>query len=340
MSGNPKGRKRLNLPRLQSEVQEDFTAPSTEDLGTTGLPTVKLSDLEIGASLGHGASACVYVAEHKPTNHTYALKKIPYLESKENVKQVVTELYLLHTLRHPNIVQFYTAFYAVGYVYILMELIEGGSLNDLLQVSPQVPEDALGALAFQCLQGLHHLRINHIIHRDLKPSNILVTKKGGVKIADFGMSKQLRQSTDSTQSFLGTLCYMSPERLREEKYGFLSDIWSFGIIIYQCAAGKFPLIDIKSPKHANLWNLIAELSNDVVVSLPPQYSPEIVDFITGCLRLNPQERTPVDILLNHPWIQKYNKPESQESFVKWSGEIQSKIAEKRKEDINSMKDFK
>ncbi|KAK8834452.1 hypothetical protein M9Y10_036312 [Tritrichomonas musculus] len=329
-----------NLPNIKPEVQPEFSEPSTEDLGTTGLPAVKLSDIELGDSLGRGASGSVEVAKLKTTNNTYALKKIQYRESKENIKQVVNELHLLNKLHHPNIVQFYTAFYSGGFVYILMELIQGGSLNDLLQISPQVPEDALGGLAYQCLQGLFHLRKNHIIHRDLKPSNILITQKGEVKIADFGMSKQLEQSTDKVQSFLGTMCYMSPERLREEKYGFLSDIWSFGIIIYQCAAGKYPLIDIKNPKNTNVWSLIGQLTNDVTVQLPPQYSPEIVDFISGCLRIDPQERTAVDILLNHPWVQKYTKPEDQEPFIKWSGVIQAKIAEKKKETLDSLKDFK
>ena len=329
-------RNKMNLPQIRPDSPGDIVAQPDQDEKefTKGLPSVKLSDIEFGETLGSGASASVSVATIKQSGQVVAVKKIAFRAKREATLQIVAELHALRILHHENIVQLHTAFYSQGHVYILMEYINGGSLSDFLNICPQVPEPVLGRLAYQCAQGLLYLRHNHYLHRDLKPSNILITNNGEVKIADFGMARQLEKSIDTAQSFLGTMVYMSPERLREEEYNFLSDTWSFGIIIYQCAVGKFPLFDAKK---SNLWELIGKLTNDVVVKLPPEYSPELTDFISGCLRINPNDRTPVEQLVNHPFLAKYSTPASQVPLLKWTHDVQNKIKESRRSTEESLK---
>ncbi|OHT17457.1 Mitogen-activated protein kinase kinase 2 [Tritrichomonas foetus] len=333
-----RSRRMINLPQLRPDSPSEITAPPLPDENelTKDFPKIKINDLDFGPTLGHGASANVYRVTHRQTGKEYAIKKISFREKKEITQQVVTELHALRVLKHENIVQLYSAFYSSGHMYILMELIDGGSLSDILKVSPYIPEPVIGRLAYHVVQGLLYLRQHHYLHRDLKPSNILITQKGEVKIADFGMARQLDRSVDTAQSFLGTMVYMSPERLREEGYSFLSDIWSFGIIIYQCAVGKFPLFDAKN---SNLWELISKLSSDVEVKLPQQYSAELTDFITGCLKINPNNRTPVDSLIDHPFLARYKDPAAQAPLLQWTLDVQRKIEETNKARNESLKNF-
>ena len=93
----------------------------------------------------------------------------------------------------------------------------------------------------QCLNGLRFLhKVKHQIHRDLKPENILMNSLGEVKLTDFGISKQLGSTIDFASSFIGTMTYMSPERIQCKPYTYASDIWSFGIIVYEMAVGSLP----------------------------------------------------------------------------------------------------
>ncbi len=96
-------------------------------------------------------------------------------------------------------------------------------------------------MARQALAGLRHLhRELRVIHRDIKPSNMLLTSSGQLKITDFGVSGQLTNSVSQALSWVGTLTYMSPERIKGESYSFNSDVWSLGLLLVQCAIGRFP----------------------------------------------------------------------------------------------------
>ncbi|KAH0788632.1 STE family protein kinase [Histomonas meleagridis] len=317
-------RRKIGIPKLTAletkppnkEVEPKPLVPKTEQ-GNSKHHQFEFQDFEIGPSLGSGASSTVYKAIHIPTGKVYAVKKIAFHnQPKELTQQVVSETYALRVLSHENIVTLNTVIYHKGFVYIVMPLIDGGSLFDMLRFSPIVPEAALGRIAWQCLQGLLYIRKNKFLHRDFKPGNILITKSGEVKIADFGMARQLNQSIDQAQSFLGTICYMSPERLNEKKYNFQSDLWSFGIILYQCALGRFPISfgDSKSP---NYWDLIGKLTTDIDVKLPPQYSPGLTDLIASCLRIDPAKRVPVERLVEHPWVVQFRDKSANGPLLQW-----------------------
>ena len=119
-----------------------------------------------------------------------------------------------------------------------------GSLADTLKLSGTIPEKYIAHIAKQVLLGLNYLHTTRrLIHRDIKPSNILI-KGNNIKLADFGVSGQLDESQNSAKnSFVGTVTYMSPERINGKPHSFDSDVWSLGLTLAECALGRFPYID-------------------------------------------------------------------------------------------------
>lgn len=121
--------------------------------------------------------------------------------------------------------------------------MDGGSLENIIKiynlakVKAYIDEQVLAKIALQILCGLSYLHSNNQLHRDVKPANVLFNTKGQVKLTDFGISKQIDQDKDFTKTSVGTRSYMSPERIKGGEYDYKSDIWGFGLIMYQLATG-------------------------------------------------------------------------------------------------------
>jgi serine/threonine protein kinase len=164
------------------------------------------------------------------------------LELKENIrKQIILELKTLHKTQCEQVVAFYDAFYEEGSILIALEYMDAGSLSEVLSKSGPIPENIMAKITKQVLQGLNYLHKKlHLIHRDIKPSNILINKAGQVKISDFGVSGQLAHTLSQCASWVGTVTYMSPERIRGSSYSYDSDIWSLGLALLECALGHYP----------------------------------------------------------------------------------------------------
>jgi mitogen-activated protein kinase kinase 1 len=131
------------------------------------------------------------------------------------------------------------------------------------------------------------------------------------------MARQLAMSVDKAQSFIGTMCYMAPERLRAEGYGFKSDVWSLGLIVYECAAGRFPVGE--SPARVTVFDFVADKVGEagIPVELPAGYSPELRDFITRCLRVDVDEREGIETLVEHPWALRYKDESANAALLEW-----------------------
>ena len=289
-------------------------------------PSFRVEDIVLHETLGSGASSTVVRATYTKSGQSFALKRIPFRESQSVLQQIIQEIYALRHLRHPNIVELQTAFYINGCINIMTNLVDGGSLSDYLKLTPQLQEPTIGKICWYILQGLHYLRQQRFLHRDLKPSNVLISRTGQVLIADFGMSRHLNASVEKAESFLGTMCYMSPERLKNESYGFESDIWSLGLILYECALGRFPLTG--NPLKFDYWDLISEFEKSLNVKLPPQYSPALTKFITKCLQVDPDERASVDELLADPWIQQFSEGKHEQALTTWLSVVEKKKIER------------
>ena len=323
-----RARRKVNLePVNTSAKKEKSSVPS--------LPITKatINDFETKESLGHGSQSIVYRVVKKDTGEVFALKKIKLLDDPKELQNIVTDVYCLNILRHPNIVRIYSAFFVDEHLQILMGYNDGLSLADYLRFTPTMPEPALGRLVWYVLQGLSYLRRNHYLHRDLKPSNILLSKSGEVKIADFGMARHLSASIENAQSFIGTWSYMAPERINNKFYSFKSDIWSLGMITYQCALGAFPYPGDSST--LNFWDLQAFVQKDISVNLSSDYSSGCKDFITDCLKVDPELRAAVEELVQHPWVLLYSNESADKPLQDWILQNERK-REAEKKSLNSL----
>ncbi len=130
-----------------------------------------------------------------------------------------------------------------GLVYIALEYMDRGSLAGLLNKVQVMNEQVIGLISAPILKGLEFLHKNHRIHRDIKPCNILLNKRGEIKIADFGVSGLIDFTYQPKSTWIGTAAYMSPERFRNEEYFNDTDLWSLGLLMVECAVGRYPLCE-------------------------------------------------------------------------------------------------
>ncbi|CBN78311.1 Mitogen-activated protein kinase kinase (MAP2K) [Ectocarpus siliculosus] len=260
--------------------------------------SVVYEDLEIAEVIGRGCSSVVLRARHVGTDRPLALKVINMFE-KGKRHQLINEINALYDASHPTVIQFLGAFYREGAVTIITEYMDGGSLLNVLQQVGAVPERALSSVAYQVLLALDYLkRGKRIVHRDIKPSNLLINSQGVVKVTDFGTSAGLQSSFAMCGTFVGTFKYMSPERMKSERYSYSSDVWSLGLVLMECATGEFPYRD-----ETTAIDLVQTIVDAPAPELDPSSFPaEFCSFVADCLRKRPDDRSPAQALLGAPWI--------------------------------------
>eukprot|EP01016_Furgasonia_blochmanni_P055353 TRINITY_DN923_c0_g3_i2.p1 TRINITY_DN923_c0_g3~~TRINITY_DN923_c0_g3_i2.p1 ORF type:complete len:362 (-),score=52.53 TRINITY_DN923_c0_g3_i2:219-1304(-) len=280
---------------------------------------LKLADLKSGAVLGQGSSGMVEKMYYEEKKIYVALKAIALDTHDETFKKrLKIELDTLMKCNSPYIVSCYAAFYEEAKIFIAMEYMDKGSLASILKEVKTIPEVILGYVTYQALKGLEYLhKTMKVIHRDIKPSNILVNSKGEVKIADFGVSGVIEFTHDFRTSFVGTVTYMSPERIRGEPYGSDTDLWSLGLSIFEMATGRFPYPDPDSGVQTlGFWDLVHYINTHPAPKLPSTFSKDICDFVSICLGKESGKRSSATELLKHPFVKKY-EGKTIESFVGW-----------------------
>ena len=192
--------------------------------------------------LGEGGMGVVYKAEDTKLKRNVAIKFLPRFISsnKEEQQRFEIEAQAAASLNNPNISTIHAIENANDQVFIVMEFIDGFELKEKLKAGP-IPVSETLNIAKQIAQGLETAHSKGIIHRDIKSSNIMITKNGNVKIMDFGLAK-IGHGTEITKigTTIGTTAYMSPEQTRGETVNQQTDIWSFGIILYEMLTGELP----------------------------------------------------------------------------------------------------
>lgn len=269
-------------------------------------------DVVIGKILGKGSSAIVQQALHKPTNSQIALKTINVYD-KEKRKQLMNDIKAMEHSDCPFIVRFYGAYFEEGYVKVALEYMDGGSLRDCLARSgaSAIPENILSKVTQQVLNGLMYLhKIKHQVHRDIKPDNVLVDTSGAAKLSDFGISKDLGVTIGICNTFVGTVIYMSPERINGKKYSYSSDLWSLGLMLIELATGRYPY-----PKTNTYIEMVENIMTGAEPTLPRSFSEDFRDFVTHCVKKQPEQRWSVIQLAAHPWVLKFSQ--SQVSISSW-----------------------
>jgi serine/threonine protein kinase len=269
--------------------------------------------------LGRGASGIVYKSLHLPTMRIVAVKNIPVYETEKR-HQMVKELKALYknlvpitgdgstTARGgtkygpcPQIVSFHDAFMnpEEGNISIILEYMDGGSLQDIVDTGGCAQESVLANVSYRVLVALKFIHDKHQLHRDIKPSNLLINHNGEVKVSDFGIVREMESTVAKANTFVGTLTYMSPERISGEEYSYASDIWSFGLSILAVAIGKYPM-----NTEGGYWGLLHNLRDEPSPKLPEdEFSPEFCEFIDLTLCKDPKERWDCESLLNHPFLE-------------------------------------
>lgn len=264
--------------------------------------------------LGQGASGKVFKAIHVNTLKLVAAKVVPVFDTEKR-HQMVKELHALYanltpikdrkgaradsSAPCPFVVSFYDAFIspADGNVSIVMEYMDGGSLQDIVDTGGVTSESVLANISWRLLQGLEFIHRHGQIHRDIKPANLLINHRGDVKISDFGIVREMSSPEDMASTFVGTLTYMSPERISGEPYSFPADIWSIGLSIMTTALGEFPM-----DASGGYWGLLSRLRDGDPPTMPDRFSPNLRDFVSRMLARDPKERWTATQLLRHPFL--------------------------------------
>jgi tetratricopeptide (TPR) repeat protein/tRNA A-37 threonylcarbamoyl transferase component Bud32 len=251
-----------------------------------------LAQFEILAELGRGGMGVVYKARHRQLNRLVALKMIGEGRhaSGEVRERFLIEAEAVARLRHPNIVHIYEIGEADGRPYVLLELLEGGSLADRLKGTTQ-PGRAAAELMVTLALAMHAAHQAGIVHRDLKPANILFDRDGTPRISDFGLAKRLEVAEPRTETgqIMGTPSYMAPEQARGEAraIGPPADIYALGAVLYEMLTGKPPF------KGSSVMETIHMVVYDDVV--PPsridaRIPRDVETICLKCLEKEPQKR--------------------------------------------------
>jgi tetratricopeptide (TPR) repeat protein len=235
-------------PTVAAEVTGSLFDASFSSHATPGYPTAERTlagvvgnRYEILALIGEGGMGRVYKARDRELDKVIALKTIRTQEDAAAVSRFKQELLLARRITHKNVVRIYDLGEADGVKFFTMEFIEGETLKALIRRRGKIPAAEAIALSRSILGALHEAHEAGVVHRDLKPQNIMVDTRGVPHLMDFGIARSIEtEGLTATGAILGTPDYMSPEQVRGEKAGRASDIFSFGVILYEMLTGDIP----------------------------------------------------------------------------------------------------
>jgi serine/threonine protein kinase len=211
-----------------------------------------------------------------------------YVNDEEFIRRFRREAQSAASLSHPNIVSIYDVGQELEVHYIVMEYVEGVTLNDVIKERAPLQVEEAVHFASQICDALDHAHVNQIIHRDIKPHNILIGKNGRVKVTDFGIARATSSSSiTQTGSVVGSVHYFSPEHAKGTTTGAKSDLYSLGIVLYQMLTAKLPFIG-DSPISVALKHLQETIVEPRKVNaLIPQ---SVENIILKAVRKNQEER--------------------------------------------------
>ncbi|HEX8247157.1 MAG TPA: serine/threonine-protein kinase, partial [Pyrinomonadaceae bacterium] len=275
----------------------------------TGALEIGDKKLEAGKSFGHyeivkqigaGGMGEVYLAQDKKLDRKVAVKilNVKFAGNESNLARFTQEAKAASGLNHPNILVIHEIGEADDMNFIVSEFIEGKTLREIMREAPMKLSEALD-ICIQIANALSAAHAAHIVHRDIKPENVMIRPDGYVKILDFGLAKLVEQKAIGLEDepakqnqtakglILGTVNYMSPEQAKGERIDRRTDVFSFGVLVYEMIAGKTPFAgDSMSETFANLINAEPQPLSHFAANAPE----ELQRIVAKALRKNKTER--------------------------------------------------
>ncbi len=269
-------------PATPGGKQSDPLDSTSTELGLR-VGTVLANRYCILGMLGMGGMGRVYLAEDQKLEMHVAIKVLREVLSRDPgaVKRLIAEARHSMRLSHPNVVRVHNFEDGEMFKFLVMEYVEGGTLAGRIAEQGKLTEEETRRIAVEACKGLEHAHEQNVIHRDIKPANMLLGKSGAVKIADFGIARECRDSVSrlTSQVDSGTLLYASPEQLIG-KSNDASDIYSLGIVLYEMLTGQPPF------RSGDITYQIRQIVPDPPVGV----SPELSAIVLKCLEKKPERR--------------------------------------------------
>jgi eukaryotic-like serine/threonine-protein kinase len=249
----------------------------------------KFGHYELMSVVGSGGQGVVYRAVDNNLNRLVALKllRTEYSEDPEFVRQFEHEARLTASINHPNVVRVYSFGADEGHVYLAMELVDNGTMDDLLEKLGRIPEARALQIGIEVAQGLRAGHEKGLIHRDVKPGNVLFAQDGTAKIVDYGLAMFFEQAALASGEIWGTPYYLSPERLNKAPEDFRSDIYSLGAALFHSIAGR-PPFEAEDASHVALKHLRSQAVS--LQTFAPGVCNATTYVINRTLAKNPDER--------------------------------------------------
>ena len=276
------------------------------------MPEQSVSHYRILKKLGAGGMGEVYLAEDNRLDRKVALKLLPqeFTQDAERLRRFTREAKAASALNHPNIITIYDIGQTDSSHFIATEYVEGDTLRQHLRQSRMAVSEVL-EVAVQIADALSEAHQTGIIHRDIKPENLIVKKNGLVKLLDFGLAKLTERKAPSADTsaptaaqvntgpnvILGTLAYISPEQARGKDLDARTDIFSFGVLLYEMVTGHAPF---EGETTSDVIAAILKSEPGPISSFSPDVPPELQRIIGKALRKDREERyqTMKDMLLD------------------------------------------
>jgi hypothetical protein len=251
----------------------------------------RVGDYEIVQLLGAGGMGHVYSVKNIISNRSEAMKVLlPDLTAEPDLaRRFISEIRTLASFDHPNIAQLHTAFQFENQLIMMMELVEGYTLEQMAGQRTMPVAEVSGYIS-QALSALAYAHSRGVVHRDIKPANLMVTSHGILKLMDFGIAKSSGENASNTTkpgTTIGSLYYMSPEQVRGGTVDARSDIYSMGIVLYELLAGRRPF---EANTTFSILNQQLNVLPQPPIEINPSLSPRMNEIILTALAKDPAAR--------------------------------------------------